>query len=131
MMLHVTEQNRERIASIVGVALFHALLGYALLNGLGADVVARAEQSLTLFDVLDLPPPQGEIAAPVAPDPLAQLGPRGVALLELPDEDLHVEAARGEDDGLDPGLHEGSRELSRLPQIGAPDAEARVYHRGL
>lgn len=64
MMLHVTEQNRERIASMIGVALFHALLGYALLNGLGVEVVARAEQSLTLFDVLDLPPPPARMAPP-------------------------------------------------------------------
>ena len=63
-MLQVTERNRERIASIVGVALFHAMLGYALLNGLGADVVARAEESLTLFDVLDLPPPPAKTAPP-------------------------------------------------------------------
>jgi protein TonB len=63
-IVQVTEQNRERIASIIGVALFHAMLGYALLHGLGVDVVRRAEESLTLFDVLDPPPPPPAKAAP-------------------------------------------------------------------
>ena len=63
-MLHLSEQNRERIASMAGVALFHAMLGYALLHGLGVDVVNRAEESLALFDVLDPPPPPPAKAAP-------------------------------------------------------------------
>jgi protein TonB len=64
-MPQVTEQNRDRIKSMIGVAALHVLLGYALINGLGVKVVSRVEESLTLFDVaVPLPPPPSKAASP-------------------------------------------------------------------
>jgi len=58
MMAQVnTEKNRDRIKSAIGVAAFHALLGYALIVGLGYDVAEDVGENLKLFDVLPEPPP--------------------------------------------------------------------------
>jgi protein TonB len=57
MMLQVKQENRDRIKSAVVVAAFHALLGYALLTGLGFDVPARVSERLKLFDAFEEPPP--------------------------------------------------------------------------
>jgi periplasmic protein TonB len=66
-MLQVTPENQDRIKSAVGVALFHALLGYALITGLGFDPIRVATQELKMFDVaLELPPP---LAEPPPPQP--------------------------------------------------------------
>lgn len=51
------ERNRDRAKSVAGVAVFHALLGYALIYGLGIDVVQQATQQLKMFDVKEEPPP--------------------------------------------------------------------------
>ena len=41
----------------IGVAVFHALLGYALITGLGFDVVRQVSDNLKVFEVLPEPPP--------------------------------------------------------------------------
>lgn len=56
-------RDRDRAKSAVGVAVIHALLGYALLTGLGARMPVKSDDSLKLFDVL-LPPLRVEKATP-------------------------------------------------------------------
>jgi protein TonB len=51
------EKNRERAASAVGVAIFHALLGYALLTSFGFDPVRQVSEQLKMFEVNEEPPP--------------------------------------------------------------------------
>jgi protein TonB len=51
------ERNRDRIKAGIGVALFHALLGYALITGLGFEVVRQVSDNLKVFVVLPEPPP--------------------------------------------------------------------------
>jgi protein TonB len=58
------ERRRERIASAIAVAAFHALIGYALLTGLGIDIAREASDRLKLFDIRQPPPPP-----PVEPPP--------------------------------------------------------------
>jgi len=57
MMLQVKQENRDRIKSVIGVAAFHALVGYALITGLGFDVVTQVTNELKLFDAVEEPPP--------------------------------------------------------------------------
>lgn len=64
MMLHVDQDNRDRIKSAFGVAAFHALLGYALLTGLGAQVAGTVSEELKMFDVFEKPPPPPAEPAP-------------------------------------------------------------------
>jgi protein TonB len=56
-MLQVDQENRDRIKSAAGVALFHALLGYAFLTGLGFDLPGEAAERLKMFQVNEEPPP--------------------------------------------------------------------------
>jgi protein TonB len=56
-MLRVDERVRDRMRSAAGVAAIHALIGYALLTGLGFGPVTQAKEALRLFDVLPEPPP--------------------------------------------------------------------------
>lgn len=51
------ERNRDRFKAAIGVAVFHALLGYALIVGLGFDGMRGASDTLKLFDVTREPPP--------------------------------------------------------------------------
>ena len=67
------ERNRDRVKAGIGVAAFHALLGYALITGLGIDVTQEVTDSLKVFAVPpESPPPVEEpVPAPVrteAPD---------------------------------------------------------------
>jgi protein TonB len=67
MMMHaIDDRNRDRLKSVVGVVAFHALLGYALLVGLGFDPVGKVADQLKMFDVVDkpLPPPPPPTPAP-------------------------------------------------------------------
>ena len=58
-------RSNERVASAVGVAALHALLGYALIVGLGYDPVRGAAEALKIFDVpVQPPPPPVEQAIP-------------------------------------------------------------------
>jgi protein TonB len=59
--------RRDRVQAGAGVALLHALLGYALLTGLGAQVVRSVGTSLQVFDVPNPPPPK-----PIADPPAAE-----------------------------------------------------------
>lgn len=71
MMVHaIDERNRDRMKSVVGVVAFHALLGYALLVGLGFDPVGKVSEQLKMFDVIEkpLPPPPPPTPAPADKD---------------------------------------------------------------
>lgn len=63
-----TEKNRDRMKSAIGVAAFHALLGYALIVGLGYKVPDEVRENLKLFDVLPEPPPP-PLVEPARPEP--------------------------------------------------------------
>ena len=65
MMLRVDERNRDRLGSAIAVGLFHALLGYAFLAGLGFQPAEAVTEQLKMFDVFEQPPPPpSEPAAP-------------------------------------------------------------------
>lgn len=49
--------DRERVVSVVGVAVLHALLGLLLIRGLGFVPVAPESAELKTFDVAPEPPP--------------------------------------------------------------------------
>jgi protein TonB len=67
MMVHaIDERNRDRLKSMAAVAVFHALLGYALITGLGFDPVGQVAEQLKIFDVVE-----GELQAPPPPTPAA------------------------------------------------------------
>ena len=58
MLAHLYEErNRDRIKSALGVAAFHAVLGYALLAGLGFEVPAAVSEQLKLINLAEEPPP--------------------------------------------------------------------------
>lgn len=56
-MYQVDRWSRERVTSIAGVALVHALIGYALLTGLRFELPQKAVEQLTLIDLLPEPEP--------------------------------------------------------------------------
>ena len=62
----ISPENRDRIKSATGVALFHALLGYALITSLGFDLPAAVADELKMFEVAEPPPPPP--TRPAAPD---------------------------------------------------------------
>lgn len=49
--------NRDRIKSAIAVALFHALIGWVLIAGLGFSVTRDEDDKLKLFDIGAEPPP--------------------------------------------------------------------------
>lgn len=53
-------QNPDRLKAVIGVAAFHALLGYALISGLGYQVARDVSENLKVFDVSEPPPPPPE-----------------------------------------------------------------------
>jgi protein TonB len=55
--MRAERDNRDRVRSAAAVAVIHALLGYALITGLGYHPVQAAADSLKLFDVSEVPPP--------------------------------------------------------------------------
>jgi protein TonB len=64
------QKNLDRAKALVGVALFHAALGYALITGLGYEVVREISDNLRVFDVPEpVPPP---IEEPPPPQPKAE-----------------------------------------------------------
>lgn len=65
-MLRVGERDRDRIRSAVAVIAIHALLGWALLRGLGVELTQPADRHLKLIDLLQEPPPPP--AVPAEPD---------------------------------------------------------------
>lgn len=62
------DTNRDRVKSAIGVAAFHALLGYALIVGLGFDIAEVPGETLKLFDVSPEPPPPPPLAEPARPE---------------------------------------------------------------
>jgi protein TonB len=66
MVPAIDERNRDRLKSMAGVAVFHALLGYALITGLGFDPVGQVTEQLKMFNVIEkaLPPPPPPTPAP-------------------------------------------------------------------
>lgn len=58
------DRNGDRLKAALGVAAFHALLGYAFITGLGTRVVTHVGDSLKAFDVLPEPPPPLEQPRP-------------------------------------------------------------------
>jgi protein TonB len=73
------ERTRERLASGAGVAVFHALLGYALIVGLGIQIPRALDDRLNIFDVpVEVPPPPVEKVIPAEkrnPDPEGAAAP--------------------------------------------------------
>lgn len=60
-----SDRNRDRLKSALGVAAFHALLGYIFIAGLGFDVVREVREELKMFDVArEVPPPPAEPPPP-------------------------------------------------------------------
>lgn len=58
MLLHLNHADRQdRIKSAVGVAAIHALIGYALITGLGFQLPGETRSDLKLFDIPPDPPP--------------------------------------------------------------------------
>ena len=56
--------STNRTVAIAIVALLHVLLGYALVTGLGYNVVKKAVEDLKTFDVEEEPPPPPEEPPP-------------------------------------------------------------------
>jgi len=65
-MQHLSRENKERAASAAGVAIFHALLGYAFFISLGFDFPAAVDEGLKIFNVVEPPPPP--LSKPARPD---------------------------------------------------------------
>lgn len=57
MAMMYREEPGSRIKSAVGVAAIHGLFGYALIHGLGFQVVRGEDEILKVFDVSREPPP--------------------------------------------------------------------------
>ena len=60
------EMGSNRTAAIIIVALIHVALGYALISGLGYNVIKKAAEDLKTFNV-DEPPPPPEKPPPPPP----------------------------------------------------------------
>lgn len=56
--------DRDRLKSAAGVAAFHAVLGYALITGLGFELPVEVREKLEVFDVVEPPPPPVEKPVP-------------------------------------------------------------------
>jgi protein TonB len=73
------ERNRDRIKAGIGVALFHALLGYALITGLGYEVVRQVSDNLKVFEVAPEPPPPPPPVEKSLPAEMRTKAPEGAA----------------------------------------------------
>ncbi len=58
------EKNKDRLKAAAGVAVFHAVLGWALITGLGYEVGTKISDKLQVFNLPEAapPPPLEEIA---------------------------------------------------------------------
>ena len=72
----IRETSRDRIKAGLGVALFHALLGYAFIAGLGGSLAPERQAALKLFDIPAALPPPPEKSAPA---PARTREPEGAA----------------------------------------------------
>jgi protein TonB len=59
--------HRDRFQSAIGVAIVHALIGYALVTGLGFTRPLALDEPLKLFNIPLVPPP------PAAPEPAPRI----------------------------------------------------------
>ena len=66
-MPQVNQENRDRIKSALVVGVVHAVLGYALITGLGVSFVQEVGRELKTFNVAE-PPPPPPTAQPAAPE---------------------------------------------------------------
>jgi protein TonB len=64
MMPQLTEHDRDRLKSAAGVGVIHALIGYAILTGLGFELPTDVAEEMRMFDVLAEPPPPAVAAPP-------------------------------------------------------------------
>lgn len=64
MAMMYREEPGSRIKSAVGVAAIHGLFGYALIHGLGFQVVRGEDEILKVFDVSREPPPPPPVEEP-------------------------------------------------------------------
>lgn len=73
----IQHDRSDRIKAAIAVAAFHALLGYALITGLGIDVAKVVDDNLKVFDV----PPEKPPPPPKPPEPAKQKtkAPEGAA----------------------------------------------------
>lgn len=69
--------TRERVASAAGVALVHALIGWALVTGLRFELPVRVSDELKLIDIL--PAPEPPKPAPPPPREVRSERPEGEA----------------------------------------------------
>ena len=85
--------NRDRIRAAIGVALLHALLGYALILGLGVEVAIRRDEIGIRLTVCD----QGKgLPEDWAERPSQGLGMKLIrAMLDQIGAQLEVENTRG------------------------------------
>ena len=65
MAAPIKETSRDRIRAGAGVALLHALLGYAFIAGLGVSFAPGRGGDLKIFDVPEPPPPEKSVRAQV------------------------------------------------------------------
>jgi len=56
--------NRDRTVAVIGVAAFHALLGYALIMGLGVQFPKEIRDNFKVFNVPQEPPPPPIVEPP-------------------------------------------------------------------
>lgn len=68
----IEDKNRDRIKALLGVAAFHALLGYAFINGLGTHIATTVSDRLKAFDVL----PEQPLPPPEEPEPATKRTPQ-------------------------------------------------------
>lgn len=79
--------NPDRLKAAIGVALFHALLGYAFVTGLASEISREAAESLRVFDVTEPPPPPEEKSEPAkaqAPEPEGAAAPPSIEAIVAP-----------------------------------------------
>lgn len=117
-MVQVTQENRDRFKSGLGVAAFHLLLGYALITGLGFELPAEVKDKLEVFDVVEPPPPPEEKPKPAevrvkAPEgaasppslkanPTPVVAPKPIIKLDVPPPIVSVPLPTPVPIGLDP-----------------------------
>lgn len=59
--------DRDRLTSVAGVAAVHAAIGYALIVGLGFEVMRAPAETLKLFDIAPEPPPPPPVEEIIPP----------------------------------------------------------------
>jgi protein TonB len=86
--------TRGRVYAIIGVAVLHALLAYAVVTGLAYNFMKKAAEDLKTFDVQEEPPPPPEPPPPeqpqvqpppiVSPPPLVQMNTPAPPIAAVP-----------------------------------------------